>query len=395
MKPCLSAKANERLLTRAKISDRRLCTCYERASQLHKPRDKLRLVHHEVRPCSTDILVTDTRLRSVVQEINKINDRELALGTTGSWHDDYKDSAYIFVGGLHSDLTEGDVITIFSQYGEVMDVNLPRDKNTGKTKGFGFLMYEDQRSTILAVDNLNGAKVLERTLRVDHVKNYKQPKFKGEDGEWQEREDQSLNAKPGAIIEDDAASESSASSGPPIDPEDPMYEYLVAKRKEEKAMKKAKSKSKNKRKRKDETPEERRARKERKKLRKELGKSEGMKGVEELLNSLDVRTGDRATRRYRSPSPTRRNRSRSRSLRHEKDAEDRRAYYSPGRRQSRSRDQSPVQDGHSFRSREPRSRSPGLKPYGDRRETSRYDDETDHSGHGHEQTSSRKRRDYD
>jgi RNA-binding motif protein, X-linked 2 len=55
-----------------------------------------------------------------------------------------------------------------------MDVNLPRDKITGKTKGFGFLMYEDQRSTVLAVDNLNGAKVLERTLRVDHVKNYKQ-----------------------------------------------------------------------------------------------------------------------------------------------------------------------------------------------------------------------------
>ena len=77
-----------------------------------------------------------------------------------------------------------------------MDVNLPRDKTTGKTKGFGFLMYEDQRSTILAVDNLNGAKVLERTLRVDHVKNYKQPKTKGEDGEWVEPEEQSLNAKP-------------------------------------------------------------------------------------------------------------------------------------------------------------------------------------------------------
>lgn len=75
-------------------------------------------------------------------------------------------------------------------------MNLPRDKNTGKTRGFGFLMYEDQRSTILAVDNLNGAKVLDRTLRVDHVKNYKQPKVKGEDGEWEEREEQSLNAKP-------------------------------------------------------------------------------------------------------------------------------------------------------------------------------------------------------
>ena len=32
-----------------------------------------------------------------------------------------------------------------------MDVNLPRDKETGKQKGFGFLMYEDQRSTILIV----------------------------------------------------------------------------------------------------------------------------------------------------------------------------------------------------------------------------------------------------
>jgi RNA-binding motif X-linked protein 2 len=36
-----------------------------------------------------------------------------------------------------------------------MDLNLPRDKETGKTKDFGFFMYEDQRSTILAVDNLN------------------------------------------------------------------------------------------------------------------------------------------------------------------------------------------------------------------------------------------------
>lgn len=80
-----------------------------------------------------------------------------------------------------------------------MDVNLPRDKETGKTKGFGFLMYEDQRSTVLAVDNLNGAKVLDRTLRVDHVKNYKQPKSKGEDGEWIEAEEQSLNAKPQLI----------------------------------------------------------------------------------------------------------------------------------------------------------------------------------------------------
>jgi RNA-binding motif X-linked protein 2 len=62
-------------------------------------------------------------------------------------------------------------------------------------------MYEDQRSTVLAVDNLNGAAVLDRTLRVDHVKKYKQQKLKDEDGEWKEREEQSLNAKPEMIGE--------------------------------------------------------------------------------------------------------------------------------------------------------------------------------------------------
>jgi RNA recognition motif-containing protein len=37
------------------------------------------------------------------------------------------------------------------RYGEVVDVNLVRDKTTGKSRGFAFLAYEDQRSTVLAV----------------------------------------------------------------------------------------------------------------------------------------------------------------------------------------------------------------------------------------------------
>lgn len=113
---------------------------------------------------------------------------------------DRLDSAYIFAGGLSRDLTEGDVITIFSQYGEVMNINMPRDKETGKPKGFAFLMYEDQRSTVLAVDNLNGANILERTIRVDHVKNYKEKRVKNQDGEWVDPEEQSLNAKPEMIV---------------------------------------------------------------------------------------------------------------------------------------------------------------------------------------------------
>lgn len=71
---------------------------------------------------------------------------------------------------------------------------MPRDKATGKRRGFAFLMYEDQRSTILAVDNLNGAELLGRTLRVDHVQDYKQKELV--DGKWVDRETERLNAKP-------------------------------------------------------------------------------------------------------------------------------------------------------------------------------------------------------
>ena len=83
----------------------------------------------------------------------------------GSWHDEYRGSAYIYVGGLPYDLNEGDIIQIFSQYGQVTRVNLVRDKRTGKSLGYAFLSYADQRSTVLAVDNFNGIKVLGRTIR--------------------------------------------------------------------------------------------------------------------------------------------------------------------------------------------------------------------------------------
>ena len=67
---------------------------------------------------------------------------------------------------------------------------MPRDPNTGKPRGFAWLMYADQRSTVLAVDNLNGAQVLGRTLRVDHVLNYKQLERDQETGKLKERDEQ-------------------------------------------------------------------------------------------------------------------------------------------------------------------------------------------------------------
>ncbi|XP_022178916.1 U2 snRNP component IST3-like [Myzus persicae] len=111
-----------------------------------------------------------------MRNVKKLSEQELQRLPKSSWHDEYKSSAWIFVGGLPFDLSEGDVMSIFSQYGEITNLNLVRDKDTGKQKGYCFVCYEDQRSTILAVDNFNGTRVLGRILRVDHVKDYKPPK---------------------------------------------------------------------------------------------------------------------------------------------------------------------------------------------------------------------------
>ena len=129
-----------------------------------------------------------------VKEVERINSKDLKLqlasdaaGNAGrwnvesSWHGQYKDSAYVYVGGLDVGLTEGDVAVVFSQLGEGVDVHLPRDKKTGKPRGFAFVGYEDQRSTVLAVDNFNGAKVLGRTLRCDHCADFKEEQKKDPD----------------------------------------------------------------------------------------------------------------------------------------------------------------------------------------------------------------------
>jgi hypothetical protein len=50
------------------------------------------------------------------------------------------------------------------RYGEVVDVNLVRDKATGKSRGFVFVAYEEQRSTALAVSDEDSFQFLLMSL---------------------------------------------------------------------------------------------------------------------------------------------------------------------------------------------------------------------------------------
>jgi len=116
---------------------------------------------------------------NTIREIEKINQQELdrgIAGTNASWHSQFANSAWVYVGNLDHQLTEGDVLCVMSQYGEIEDIHLVREEDTGKSRGFAFLKYEDVQSCILAVDNFCGVMVLGRSIRVDHVEQYRLPK---------------------------------------------------------------------------------------------------------------------------------------------------------------------------------------------------------------------------
>jgi RNA-binding motif protein, X-linked 2 len=202
-----------------------------------------------------------------IRQTEALNKRELEDCTPveASWHRDYDDTAFIYIGGLDERLTEGDVITIFSQYGEPVFLNLVRDKETGKSKGFAFLKYEDQRSCDLAVDNLGGAKVMERYLKVDHTR-YK--KREDEDlsdntrtfGPQPTEEHKSPRRENGSDYGTEKESEEGEAERPllkeeielqkllKMDDEDPMKSTLIEQKREEveAARRKAKSKRRHK-----------------------------------------------------------------------------------------------------------------------------------------------------
>ncbi|KAF2224305.1 hypothetical protein BDZ85DRAFT_169128, partial [Elsinoe ampelina] len=182
-----------------------------------------------------------------IKQIARLNQLELdnAVPASASWHTDYRDTAYIYIGGIHLDLSEGDVITIFSQYGDPVWIKLARDKDTGKSRGFAWLKYEDQRSCDLAVDNLSGAEVLGRMLAVDHAR------YKRRDDE-DEREgyvgqDKEGEAEEGGGKRRRGGSESESDEERPLireevelaklmqdhDDDDPMKAYMIEQKKEE------------------------------------------------------------------------------------------------------------------------------------------------------------------
>lgn len=76
----------------------------------------------------------------------------------------------IYVGNLSYRMTDSDLEAVFAQYGEVKSAKIIMDRETGRSKGFGFVEMETSLGGEKAIDALNGNDCEGRTLRVNEAK---------------------------------------------------------------------------------------------------------------------------------------------------------------------------------------------------------------------------------
>lgn len=78
-------------------------------------------------------------------------------------------STRIYVGNLPFSTTDEQLRQLFSQFGDVVDVRVITDRNTGQSKGFGFVEMGTDASSRDAIAQLNGTMLGERALRVNEA----------------------------------------------------------------------------------------------------------------------------------------------------------------------------------------------------------------------------------
>ncbi len=73
----------------------------------------------------------------------------------------------LFVGGLSWDTNDEGLNAAFSPFGEISEAIVISDRYTGRSRGFGFVTFEDDEAADKAIEALNGTELDGRTIRVD------------------------------------------------------------------------------------------------------------------------------------------------------------------------------------------------------------------------------------
>jgi len=76
----------------------------------------------------------------------------------------------IYVGNLAFTTTEHDLRQLFEPYGAVDEIRVITDRDTGRSKGFGFVEMSDSAAAKAAIAGLQGTEVAGRTLTVNEAR---------------------------------------------------------------------------------------------------------------------------------------------------------------------------------------------------------------------------------
>lgn len=75
----------------------------------------------------------------------------------------------IYVGNLNYSTTDEDLRNFFMEAGNISDIAIPQDRETGRARGFAFITFETQESAQNAA-TFNGKELMGRTLKVNMAK---------------------------------------------------------------------------------------------------------------------------------------------------------------------------------------------------------------------------------
>ena len=79
-------------------------------------------------------------------------------------------SMRLYVGGLPYSTTEQDLIDLFEQIGPVASATVIMDRDSGRSKGFGFVEMNDDDAGQTAIDRLNGSMLGNRSITVNQAR---------------------------------------------------------------------------------------------------------------------------------------------------------------------------------------------------------------------------------
>lgn len=82
----------------------------------------------------------------------------------------------IFVAGLPYDLDDAELEEIFDKFGPVISARVAIDKETGKSKGFGFVEMENKQDGLDAIEHLNDISLGKKPLVVKPAEDKSLPK---------------------------------------------------------------------------------------------------------------------------------------------------------------------------------------------------------------------------